>query len=607
MFTYHEKKAKLLAYTRTASSKDYPEGLAYSIHFAFSKNGEGFQALHQNYGVLFAEGEISGEDTIVPKGVKNPRLFQMPGGCYGILADRTREDGSPEAEGINADGSPEAEGINADGSPEAEGINSDGSRSETEQKIHAGYALLWKTEDFRKFDKPALIEKKGFAWEALQKALEMSAQGQYQVEGEQVTGCCIEIDGAFCDRIVQKWTQVHNTGVRLPDMVQVSSPEEIAAVGAQAVYSDGSTVLKKVTWDTKEVDFSKPGVYQVTGNIRSRKFRFPLAKGYGDPVIFDWEGKWYFLGTNDNLGDIGIYVREADSVEALFDKETKECLILGVDEEKGFVRTFWAPEFHIIGGRLYILFAVGGKVWGPQCYMMRLKEGGRIIRQESWEDPVKVVRRDGSALSGDGITLDMTYLKAGGCSYLVWSYRRGIGTPKDTGSMLYIARTEETEPWRLSGEPVLLSRPLYGWENVGGTINNEGPHGFIKDGKVYLAYSGGDAAGYTYAVGLLTADENADLTNPAVWEKSGVPVLSFYSVKGEYGPGHNSFFIDEDGSLMIAYHGETDLESRLRCDGIRRVHFDIQGEPVFDLSAERDLDPALEKVSMQAAVQRKCF
>lgn len=578
MYIYKEKKAKLLAYTRKASAKDYPEGLAYSVHFAYSKaennhgrkqpDGESFRALHQNYGILFAEGEISEEDTIVPKCVKNPELFQLPEGGYGILADRTEEDGSLES--------------------------------------GKEYALLWKTQDFQTFDKPEVLEKKGVEWATLREAMgafaEGSCQGQYMVEGEQVTGCCMEIDNAFCDRIVQKWTQVHNTEIRLPDMVQVSSSEELAAVGVQAVYTDGSTAYKKVAWNTDAVDFTMPGTYKVTGKVCSRKFDFPLAKGYGDPVIFDWEGKWYFLGTNDNLGDIGIYVREADSVEALFAENAEEHLILGVDEEKGFVQTFWAPEFHIIGGRLYILFAVGGKVWGPQCHMMRLKEGGQIIKPESWEEPVKVLRGNGRPLSEDGITLDMTYLEAGDRHYLVWSYRRGIGTPKDTGSMLYIAKTSQEEPWRLSSEPVLLSRPLYGWENVRGTINNEGPHGFVKDGKVYLTYSGGDACGYTYVLGLLTADLDTDLTGSMAWKKSSVPVLSFRSVEGEYGPGHNSFYIDEDGNLMIAYHGETALESRLRCDGIRRVHFDIQGEPVFGLSAERDLDPALETVSIQVVV-----
>ncbi len=58
--------------------------------------------------------------------------------------------------------------------------------------------------------------------------------------------------------------------------------------------------------------------------------------------------------------------------------------------------------------------------------MMRLKEGGCITDPDSWEEPVRVVRKDGSALAAEGITLDMTYLQAGGRSYLIWSYRNGI-------------------------------------------------------------------------------------------------------------------------------------------------------------------------------------
>lgn len=585
MVTYREGKASLMVYTREPSKEDYPDGLAYSIHFAYSRDRACYYALHQNYGILFAEAEVSEEDTIVPKGVKNPCIIRLPEGYYGVLADRTNGDGSPETYSVGEAGSMETDGAG--------------------EEAVSNYALLWKTRDFREFGKPILLEKRGSEWETLLQAAGESAQESCVVEGEQVTGSRIEIGSAFCDRIIQRWTQVHNIEIRLPKAVCASSAEDIEAVKAMAVYSDGSTAWKRVLWNTETADFTAPGTYQVTGKVCSRKYAFPLSKGYGDPVIFAWEGKWYFLGTNDNRNDIGIYVREADSVEGLFAEGTKEHLILGVDEEKGFVQTFWAPEFHVIGGRLYILFAVGGKIWGPQCHMMRLKEGGRIVIPEDWEEPVKAVRGDGSPLTSDGITLDMTYLRAGVSSYVVWSYRRGIGTPKDTGSMLYIARIEDAEPWKLADEPVLLSRPLFGWENVSGTINNEGPYGFRKDGKVYLTYSGGAANGYTYVLGLLTADEDADLTDPKAWKKSGTPVLSFYSVKGEYGPGHNSFFVDEEGNLMIAYHGETSLESHLRCDGIRRVHFDIQGEPVFDLSADRDLDPALEEVSLQVVV-RNC-
>jgi GH43 family beta-xylosidase len=182
----------------------------------------------------------------------------------------------------------------------------------------------------------------------------------------------------------------------------------------------------------------------------------------------------------------------------------------------------------------------------------------------------------------------MTFVRGERASYVIWSYREFIGTPKDSGSMLYIAAIDEREPWRLVSDPVLLTRPLFGWENVAGTINNEGPHAFIRDGRVYVTYSGGSANSYTYALGLLTAKASDDLLDLASWDKSMTPVLTFYSVAGEYGPGHNSFFTNEDGDLMIAYHAETAITERLRCDGIRRVHFRSDGTPYFQMSTEED-------------------
>lgn len=217
---------------------------------------------------------------------------------------------------------------------------------------------------------------------------------------------------------------------------------------------------------------------------------------------------------------------------------------------------------------------------------------------------MRVRKMDGSFLAeGNTITLDMTYLGTGRGSYVVWSYRMDIGKPADTGSMLYIATIDEAEPWRLTSEPVLLTRPLYGWENVAGTINNEGPYAFYRNGRVYMTYSGGAANSYTYAVGLLSTRDGEDLLNPASWNKSRWPVLSFYSVEGEYGPGHNAFFYDEDGELMISYHAETSLDSTLRCDGIRRVHFRRDGSPVFGMSFQEDFNEALAKVKTKVIIK----
>ena len=519
-------------FTKPVDPADYPAGLAFAVHFSFQRPGQEPQPLNRDYGMLFAKGTVSREDTIVPVGIREPGIFTMEDGWIGICGKMIREDGEPFA-------------------------------------CDQGSVFLWKTRDLIHFE-------------------EIGPVGEAALSGYTVSDT-LPVDSEIAEEAIRWWTPIQQEEVLLPEQVTVKSKEDLAQIRATVVYSDGSRTVRKIDWNTDRIDFDRPGTYTAEGIIRQQAFPFPLARGYGDPVVFRHDGKWYFLGTSDNRNDIGLYVREADSAESLFAPDTAEHLILPYDPERGFEQTFWAPEFHIIGGEAYILFAVSGSVWGPQCHVMKLKNGGRITRAEDWEDPVPVTRRDGIPLSADGITLDMTYIKAGSGSYMAWSYRRHIDTPRDTGSMLYIASVSEHEPWRLTGEPVLLSRPLYGWENVAGTINNEGPYALVRDGKVYLTYSGGSANSYTYALGMLTADGDNDLTDPGAWTKSTAPVLTFRSVAGEYGPGHNSFFVNDEGETMIAYHAETGLHEHLRCDGIRRVHFRKDGTPYFQMSTEEDL------------------
>lgn len=562
---YREKRAAILAYIREVIPGEYPDGLARCIHFAYSRDGKHFQALHQNYGILFAEATIRTDNTICPKGVKNPYIYELSGGGYGIVAERVNEDGSADAEGD-------------------------------------GKVLFWTTEDFIEFKAFGLVEG-GKEMPDTQNGTDRQQYGMLP-QGA-ITGNAMEISNSLCDRIVLRWSRIHNTEIIMPKCITADSEEKITETPVTAVYSDGSTALKQVLWDMENVDFQQEGTYEINGTIQNVQFKFPLACGYGDPVVLPWKGKYYFIATNDNTNDIGLYVRIADDVAELFKENITEHLILGRDEGGKFWQTFWAPEFHVIGGELYILFAVSNKTWGPQCHLMKLKKNGDVLNPDDWGCPVRIKRADGSRLAKEGITLDMTYLKTGRCSYVIWSYRRNTMKLGDTGSMLYIAAVDEENPSQLTSEPVLLSRPLFGWENVSGTINNEGPYAFVKNDTVYLTYSGGAANSYTYVLGLLTAKADDDLLNISNWKKSGVPVLSFYSVEGEYGPGHNSFFTDDRGNLMIAYHAETAMDSSLRCGGIRRIHFNLQGQPVFDMSAERDLCPALRQVKTKIVVEKK--
>lgn len=53
---------------------------------------------------------------------------------------------------------------------------------------------------------------------------------------------------------------------------------------------------------------------------------------------------------------------------------------------------------------------------------------------------------------------------------------------------------------------------------------NEGPAVLKHDGKIWLTFSA-SGTGSCYCVGLLSADENADLLDPASWTKERMPVL----------------------------------------------------------------------------------
>ena len=612
---YDPGSETILVYTRTAEPNSYPDGLARSVHFARSADGKHFTAMNENYGILFAKATLSEQNTIRPKCVKDPIIFPLKDGGYGIMAIRTNENGAPDEES-------------------------------------KGKVLLWTTKDLIHFSEQVLfdlgIEKHvtslcdvkqygksySIGWgsdneyyatktDDLKTAINTSVPmimdrpslDEIRIQIQKPEGMVLNDGGysystvsvprSLADRAALHWGHLVSVAARVPENVLAASADELAKVKAEIVYSDGSTTVKPVKWDASGVDFSKPGKYEITGTVQNESYGFPLARAWGDPVIFKWDGKFYFIATTDARNNIGLYVREADNPHDLFADGVKEHLILDRDEARQLIQTFWAPEFHVIGDDLYILFAVGPRSWGPQCHYMKLKKGASIIDPASWEDPVKILKADGKGVGDGGISLDMTYIKAGGKSYYVWSYRRGIGSPRDTGSMLYIGTIDEKNPGVLTSEPVLLSRPLYGWENVRGTINNEGPYSFNANGKVYLTFSGGDAGGYTYALGLLTADENADLLDLKSWTKSNAPVLSFYSVPNKWGPGHNSFFMDDFGNLMIAYHGETSLRGRERCVGIHRVHFNVDGEPVFNMSAERDLDPALANVKTTVIVPEK--
>src|SRR3954453_777406 len=99
----------------------------------------------------------------------------------------------------------------------------------------------------------------------------------------------------------------------------------------------------------------------------------------------------------------------------------------------------------------------------------------------------------------------------------------------------------------------MIYQPPHAWEEVGHAANPR-PAVIQRNGKVFLTFSA-SATDANYCMGLLTASASADLLNASSWTKTAGPVFASNAATSQYGPGHNSFTVSEDGkSDILVYH-----------------------------------------------------
>ena len=601
---------ELLCYTRQPGEDSiYSEKLAYSMHLALRREGEGFVPLNHNAGILYAKATQREDGTLHAKSLKNPWLFQMADGAFGILAVRTEADGSEDEESrgklllfISKD-------LVRYHEEELLDLNTGVYVEDAVCRYDADkgcYCLKWKDTQGGCFAYN-LPELSGEAVKAaqpqrLEDGAALAEMAVLPDSGEAPEGArlrnIISIGEETAERLRCKFLVPVNVANEVPERICAASPEDVMKVRANAKYSDGTCVEKRVDWYTGEVDFAHPGTYRVTGRVHQNHYEFPVAWHRADPCIGKWKGKYYFIATNDYDNNHSLYIREADTIPELV--TAQEICILNTSMYPHLGNLLWAPEFHIIRDRLYIFHAGTPQEFEKeQCHVMALKKNGNPMKASDWEMPVRVVKKDGSYLYGEqGITLDMTEFEVSGRVYAAWSQRQFH--PVDQGAWLYIAELDPEEPWKLISDPVLLSMPEYGWAN-NHTFVDEGPFALITDKKIFLTFSSA-AVDSTYVVGLLSADPDADLLNPENWVKENYPLMSSRSKEGEYGTGHNSYVTDEDGLVWNAYHGKPGVDGP-RSSGLRRVHFGADGYPILEMTEEKDLAPELTEVSMEVVVK----
>ena len=192
-----------------------------------------------------------------------------------------------------------------------------------------------------------------------------------------------------------------------------------------------------------------------------------------------------------------------------------------------------------------------------------------------------IASADEDEFSFRAFSLDATVFEDHGKRYYVWAEKVGVGRQI---SNLYIAEMET--PNKLKTVQVLLTTPDYDWERVGFWVN-EGPAVIKRDGKIFLTYSASET-GAPYCMGMLTADSGADLLDPLSWKKERYPVLASDPSIEVYGPGHNSFTVDEDGNDILVYHARKEsviegdpLYNPNRHTMLMKVRWE-NGRPIFD-------------------------
>lgn len=580
--------AYLLSYTRQPIDEViYDPKLAYSMHLAISDTPDSFQALNHNSGVLFAKATENEDGSLNPKSIKNPYIFRLRDNLYGVAALRTGGDGEDDEESkgsvllfTTADFLEYKElGLLPLDKDYIENVYC------TCPKDEDSCLITWKNRENQWYS-VTINDLSSLKCGAVptKAAPVQASEFSTDIEGAVLVNM-LEIPDKTADRLRKKLLTPYNVGVDFPRRVDASGPEELKKYKATALYSDGTSAVKSVDWDLSAVDFTRKGAYRIKGRVHQDHFAFPVAFNRADPCVAIWKGKYYFIATNDADGNHTLYIREADTLAQLTDAE--EILLLDSQTYEGIGGLLWAPEFHEINGRLYIFHAATpGEFFWEESHIMELKEGGNPANRADWSAPRRVVRRDGTDIceAGKEITLDMTCFEWENDYYVVWSQRQFL--PKDLGAWLYIAKLNPQEPWKLLTDPVVLSKPDYGWAN-NHTFVDEGPFALIRGNTLYLTFSSA-AVDTSYVVGFLRIEKGMDLLRRENWTKTNYPILTSRSVEGEFGTGHNAYVIDKEGTVWNTYHARPGVKG-VRSSGIRRVHFDIDGAPVLDLTEELDL------------------
>ena len=696
----------LLCYTRKPTGREEANNadVALSMHLALRSGVSGeWKPLNENYGIFFAAGvpiaaatsesrracsaaahfgidpfdasrpgsDAVEFDAVMPgvditlKSLRDPYLFRLAEGGFGVVATRTNRGGEPDGSERSAFLLAVSRDLTAYTQLGLVRIATDGGVNRPAvvfDENAARYVISWHddtggshgatTEDIVGAARSgeALMVDDGVA---------MTCDGRIPNDcgiSDAVPGNIITVGEAEVKRLSARFGRVYNVGSNVAAQTVKANGDggdgaraAVRALGrtrAELTYSDGSPATRAVDWNAGQLkrlaakaaagELGAGERYLVNGTVRQTVYPIPFAVERADPSVFAWNlnGKplFMFIATEDADGNCvdprggatHMPLRVAESIEALSDKEGGrereiDLLQCGDLNSEGRMMTgcFWAPELHSIGGKLSILFmpCFDGAVTNPDG-----TPNNRAGKPDMWTGSCHIMqlRQD-----SDGNDLDPREPEN-------WTVPEPITGPEgeplnpiqrisldmtvivDSGRWYYawqqvgsiwIAGFDPMRPTRLTSKPTQIVVPEFAWDNM----IAEGPNAFVHDGKIFLIYSG-SLVGIDYTTGLVTAlaGRNADLTDPAAWSKLDYPLQKsgIYNGQWQLGTGHGMWSHDEDGNLIYVFHNAEYDNGRYggRDAQVRRVHWSAEGMPILDMQSMEELNPDYADVTMEINV-----
>ena len=356
--------------------------------------------------------------------------------------------------------------------------------------------------------------------------------------------------------------QLRPVGTNTYQLAAVHSGKCIAPAGDSSAANTGLVQLPCTTAASR--------VWRVTlsGGGTTKTFTNPLKAQGPDPWLTYYSGFYYLATTTWNNT---ITMRKSATLGGLASAADQTIFTLSRPNGAG---TMWAPEFHLLTGpdgtRWYLYYVAGREPYdlGTQRIHVLESAGTDPMGPYSFKADLLDPTQDNTW------ELDPSVLQLNGKLYLLGTFYNG--------SQPNFIR-ELSNPWTAAGTRHLLSSPTYGWETVGGAVN-EGAEVLQHGGKTFIVFSASHCSTPDYKLGILTWN-GGDPLNSSSWVKSSTPVFQRNNAAGVYGPGHNGFFKSPDGTEdWIVYHATTNPNGNCdlnRSTRAQRFTWNADGTPNF--------------------------